>query len=135
MGGDSNPRYLLGTHAFQACALDHSATHPCTAFPPFGAGEEDCAAILAICKSDIRVWRLGRRLGAKNRSRQHRARRSARKTTRIATAKKTPNAAMPPFGRLDSLPAIACSSVSSLSAKRGRGEADWLIAIARLTIE
>ena len=26
--GDSNPRYLLGTHAFQACALNHSATSP-----------------------------------------------------------------------------------------------------------
>jgi hypothetical protein len=39
MGGDSNPRYLLGTHAFQACALDHSATHPCTAVPPFDSGE------------------------------------------------------------------------------------------------
>jgi hypothetical protein len=36
MGGDSNPRYLLGTHAFQACALDHSATHPCTAVSAFG---------------------------------------------------------------------------------------------------
>src|SRR5439155_12788443 len=23
-GGDSNPRYLLGTHAFQACSLSHS---------------------------------------------------------------------------------------------------------------
>jgi hypothetical protein len=27
-GGDSNPRCLLGTHAFQACALNHSATSP-----------------------------------------------------------------------------------------------------------
>jgi hypothetical protein len=26
--GDSNPRYLLGIHAFQACALNHSATSP-----------------------------------------------------------------------------------------------------------
>ena len=26
--GDSNPRYLLSTHAFQACALNHSATSP-----------------------------------------------------------------------------------------------------------
>lgn len=40
MGGDSNPRYLLGKHAFQACALDHSATHPevaCTARAVEGA--------------------------------------------------------------------------------------------------
>ena len=28
MGRDSNPRYLLGTHAFQACPLDRSGTHP-----------------------------------------------------------------------------------------------------------
>src|ERR1700693_4838289 len=27
-GGDSNPRYLLGTHAFQACSLSHSDTSP-----------------------------------------------------------------------------------------------------------
>src|SRR5665213_1787350 len=27
--GDSNPRYLLGIHAFQACALNHSAISPC----------------------------------------------------------------------------------------------------------
>ena len=27
-GGDSNPRYLLGTHAFQACSLNHSDTPP-----------------------------------------------------------------------------------------------------------
>jgi hypothetical protein len=40
MGGDSNPRYLLGTHAFQACALDHSATHPCTALSAFAGGRE-----------------------------------------------------------------------------------------------
>src|SRR5579884_1301066 len=26
--GDSNPRYCLGTHAFQACALNHSAISP-----------------------------------------------------------------------------------------------------------
>jgi hypothetical protein len=26
--GDSNPRYLLGIHAFQACALNHSAISP-----------------------------------------------------------------------------------------------------------
>ena len=26
--GDSNPRYLLGMHAFQACALNHSAISP-----------------------------------------------------------------------------------------------------------
>ena len=26
--GDSNPRYFLGTHAFQACALNHSAISP-----------------------------------------------------------------------------------------------------------
>src|SRR5450759_3283580 len=25
---DSNPRYLLGIHAFQACALNHSAISP-----------------------------------------------------------------------------------------------------------
>src|SRR2546421_7533347 len=25
---DSNPRYFLGTHAFQACALNHSAISP-----------------------------------------------------------------------------------------------------------
>ena len=25
---DSNPRYCLGTHAFQACALNHSAISP-----------------------------------------------------------------------------------------------------------
>jgi hypothetical protein len=28
MGGDSNPRCLLGTHAFQACTIDRSVTHP-----------------------------------------------------------------------------------------------------------
>src|ERR1700737_575651 len=27
-GGDSNPWYLLGTHAFQACSLSHSDTSP-----------------------------------------------------------------------------------------------------------
>jgi hypothetical protein len=28
---DSNPRYCLGTHAFQACALNHSAISPAVA--------------------------------------------------------------------------------------------------------
>ena len=28
MGGDSNPRCLSGTHAFQACTINHSVTHP-----------------------------------------------------------------------------------------------------------
>ena len=32
-GGDSNPRYLLSIHAFQACALNHSATSPLNLFP------------------------------------------------------------------------------------------------------
>ena len=27
-GGDSNPRYVLRTHAFQACSLSHSDTSP-----------------------------------------------------------------------------------------------------------
>lgn len=35
-GGDSNPRYLLGIHAFQACALNHSATSPPNAIHPSG---------------------------------------------------------------------------------------------------
>ena len=56
MGGDSNPRYLLGTHAFQACALDHSATHPCTASPPLRAGGkivrhlERSASAMCVCE-------------------------------------------------------------------------------------
>ena len=28
MGGDSNPRCLSDTHAFQACTINHSVTHP-----------------------------------------------------------------------------------------------------------
>ena len=28
MGGDSNPRCLSGTHALQACTINHSVTHP-----------------------------------------------------------------------------------------------------------
>ena len=28
MGRDSNPGYLVGTHAFQACTIDRSVTHP-----------------------------------------------------------------------------------------------------------
>jgi hypothetical protein len=33
MGGDSNPRCLSGTHAFQACTINHSVTHPSAAHP------------------------------------------------------------------------------------------------------
>ena len=35
--GDSNPRYFLGTHAFQACALNHSAISPTIHTQPLGS--------------------------------------------------------------------------------------------------
>ena len=37
--GDSNPRYLLGTHAFQACTLNHSDIFPRNCFQFFDAAD------------------------------------------------------------------------------------------------
>src|SRR5574338_17481 len=56
MGGDSNPRCLLSTHAFQACTIDRSVTHPCWRAPacnsgrPRSSGERRVrASVAAVC--------------------------------------------------------------------------------------
>ena len=49
--GDSNPRYFLGTHALQACALNHSAiSPPANSMAPMRFGGKPIPIARTVCQ-------------------------------------------------------------------------------------
>src|SRR5262245_1312481 len=56
-GGDSNPRYVLRTHAFQACSLSHSDTSPGAANGTSGRWVPRLSTIVSLRKGlHFRPW-------------------------------------------------------------------------------